>query len=567
MALATRVAPVWYNNIRGEEMKEINYEIPVLIEELKTANDKQRTVIINKLTEDYNNNLPQLWARAVNQDNPRGILSVLRDMLKKEKPRGIFKRMLGNSKEKLSAFLQDSDPKVRKNACGIIGELGDPDYLEALYRAYAAESQLFVRSSYVLAIGNCGDASDVEKLKEMLKSITLKEAAPEDNDSLMKDAKHINEEKLALAKVIAKLSPIDHHEFKGFETPVHMLLTAMNDQFETTLKDLAHKSIKGSLTNDGILICEKDLDKVYSCRTFYELLYPLEGCKRLQFDYMKIAAAIIKSNIFDFLNQCHVNDSNTPFTYRIALDTIEINSERSQFVKNLSMEIDELSKGRLQNSPSSYEVEIRVVEKKKSFNVFVKLLTYRDHRFDYREKVLPSSINPITAAIVMKAIDKWLKPKSKVIDPFCGTGTMLIERAKAKDCLSLTGIDIFKKAIEDAAINSNLADLNIKLIASDILEFSTYDQFDELITNMPFESKTGAHSFNKELYSGFVNRISKLLKADGMAFLYTVERNLLTDCLKNNKELLLVDEIKIESGGLMPHVFVLKNNIRNYNVP
>ena len=37
----------------------------------------------------------------------------------------------------------------------------------------------------------------------------------------------------------------------------------------------------------------------------------------------------------------------------------------------------------------------------------------------------------------MKSIEKWLKPNAKVIDPFCGTGTMLIERAKLKEVESL----------------------------------------------------------------------------------------------------------------------------------
>lgn len=547
-----------YPSIRGEEMKEINYDTPALIEKLKTADDKQRTAIINKLSLDYNNNLPQLWSRAVNKDNTRGILSVLRDILKKEKPRGIFKRIIGNSKGKLSAFLQDSDPKVRKNACGIIGELGDPDYLEALYDAYAVESQMFVRPSYILAIGNCCEASEVEKLKTLLDTLMQKEITCEKDGPRVEEAKHINEEKLALTKLIAKLSPAAPHEFKGFEAPVPMLLTAMNEQFQTTLKDLSEKSIKGSSTSDGILITEKDLDKVYSCRTFYELLFPLSNCKNLQFDYKKIAAAIIKSKVVDFLNQCHINDENSPFSYRIELNTMEQNSERSEFVKSLSREIDELSKGSLRNSPSSYEVELRIVEKKKLCSVFLKLFSFRDNRFDYREKVLPASINPITAAIVIKAIDKWLKPKAKVIDPFCGTGTMLIERAKAKDYLTLTGVDIFKTAIEAATINTNLANLNIDLIANNILDFSPKEQFDELITNMPFESKAGAHNFTKNLYSEFVNRISKLVRAGGMLFLYTVEKNLLSDCLKNNKQLQLIDEIKFESGGLTPHVFVLK---------
>jgi len=306
-----------------------------------------------------------------------------------------------------------------------------------------SEEKLFVRYSYVLAIGNCGTANDAEKLKNMFDAVVLNEKNSKENDSLVTTNKHINEEKLALTRAIDKLSPTTRHEFKGFESPVPMLLTVMNYQYQLTLKELDEKLIDGRLVDDGILIREKDLDKIYTCRTFYELLYPLAECEDLDFDYKVIADAIINANIVDFLNQCHNNDSNDPFGYRVEFKTMDSNRERSEFVKNLSRELDDLSSGNLRNSPSSYEVEIRIVERNNLCNVFVKLYSFVDNRFDYRKKDLATSINPVTAAIVIKSIEKWLNPNSKIIDPFCGASTMLIERAKLEQFESLTGVDIF----------------------------------------------------------------------------------------------------------------------------
>ena len=539
-------------------MEKVNNTISTLIENLKTSDDKQRSEIINNLSEDYNNAIPMLWIEAVNQDNPRAILSVIRDILKKEKPRGIFKRSIGNSKEKLSGFLQHSDAKTRKNVCGIIGELGDPTYLEALYSAYESEPQLFVKSSYVLAIGNCGDEEDAKRLQIILESLILKEKAESGESLQVSNIKHINEEKLALSKVIAKLSPPVKHEFKGFENPVPMILTSMNDQFYVTLMDLKQKSIEGAFVNEGILIKEKDVNKVYTCRTFYELLYPLDNCKNLQLDYKVIATAVLKADIVGFLNQCHVSASNTAFGYRIEFKSDDFNRERSDFVKNLSRELDEHSGGYLKNSPSSYEVEIRILEKNNLCAVYIKLYSFKDNRFAYREKILPTSINPVTSAIVMKAISKWLKPASKVIDPFCGTATMLIERAKSKEFGALTGVDIFRSGISAATINSSLANVDIELIAEDILEFSTLNPFDELITNMPFDNNPSNFNSNVNLYIGFVDKIPELIRSGGMVFLYTVEKKLLKETLVGNTYLELLDEIKIESGNLTPHVFVLR---------
>jgi 23S rRNA G2445 N2-methylase RlmL len=537
-------------------MIEINESVSALLESLKTSDDKQRSAIVNKLSLDYNNSIPMLWSKIITDEDPRGILSVMRDILKKEKPKGMFKRTIGNSKEKLSALLSHSDPKVRKNVCGVIGELGDPAYLESLYDAYNSEEKLFVRYSYVLAIGNCGSAIDAEKLQTMYENVLANERECNEDTSLVTTNKHINEEKLALTRAIDKLSPTVRHEFKGFDNPVPMILTVMNYQYQQTIRELEEKSIEGRLIDDGIIIHENDLDKIYECRTFYELLYPLDECKDLQFDYKVIAAAIMDANIVDFLNQCH--NSDAPFSYRVEFKTMDFNRDRSDFIKSLSRELDESSSGNLKNSPSSYEVEIRIVENNNLCNVYVKLYSYKDNRFSYRKNDIATSINPVTAAIVMKSIEKWLTPSANVIDPFCGTGTMLIERAKLQRFETLTGVDIFRTAISAATINSKLANVKIELFDEDILEFGTTDLFDELITNMPFDNKSTTHNKYAQLYSDFVNKISSLVKPGGMAFVYTIEKQLFREVLTENSELELLQEIKIESGRLTPHVFVLK---------
>lgn len=539
-------------------IKDTNYK--VLIENLKTSEDKERAKIINTLSKDYTLAIPLLWKEALGDENPRAILSAIRDIIKKEKPREMLKRNIGSSKEKLKILLQNPDAKTRKNTCGIISELADPAYLSALYTAYEREDQLFVKSSYILAIGNCGKASDGEKLEKILENVISKEKACTDESELIKNAKHINEEKLVLGRAIAKLSKSIKHKFKGFEEPVPMLVTAMNKEFRVTLNELKEKSIKGKLVDEGILIKEKDLDNIYSCRTFYELLYPLASLEKLEFNSDIIATAILKANIIDFLNKCHENTSTSDdyFPYRIEFKTESYNKERSDFLKSLSIKLDELSKGKLKNSPSSYEVEIRIVESNSLCNVFIKLYSFKDTRFDYREKTLASSINPVTAAIVVKSIEKWLNNDSKVLDPFCGTSTMLIERAKLKETSSLTGVDIFGAAIDGSKVNSRLANTKIKLINEDILSYKTFDVFDEIISNMPFEANVGSKNHTIDLYREFVDMIPKLVKPNGMVFLYTVEKNLLKQNLVGNNHLELVDEIKIESGGLTPHVFVLK---------
>ena len=75
---------------------------------------------------------------------------------------------------------------------------------------------------------------------------------------------------------------------------------------------------------------------------------------------------------------------------------------------------------------------------------------------------------------------------------------------------------------------------------------------------MPFDNKSTTHNKYADLYSEFVNKIPSLVKPGGMAFVYTIEKQLFREVLMDNEQLELLQEIKIESGRLTPHVFVLR---------
>jgi 23S rRNA G2445 N2-methylase RlmL len=135
---------------------------------------------------------------------------------------------------------------------------------------------------------------------------------------------------------------------------------------------------------------------------------------------------------------------------------------------------------------------------------------------------------------------------------------MLIERSKSGEIGALTGVDIYRTAISAATINSKLANVDIELIDEDILGFSTQDLFDEIITNMSFDNKSSTHNKYADLHNEFVNKISSLVIPGGMAFVYTIESQLFREALLDNEEFELLQEIKIESDRLTPHVFVLR---------
>ena len=95
--------------------------------------------------------------------------------------------------------------------------------------------------------------------------------------------------------------------------------------------------------------------------------------------------------------------------------------------------------------------------------------------------------------------------------------------ASQKKTQSLVGVDISTAAIKAACANRAASGLKMALIRSDILSYGAA-QYDEIISNMPFGIRVSGHSENVKLYRQFADKLIKLLKDDGIAFLYTQEK-------------------------------------------
>ena len=172
--------------------------------------------------------------------------------------------------------------------------------------------------------------------------------------------------------------------------------------------------------------------------------------------------------------------------------------------------------------------------------------------------MLPASIAPSTAAAVLRLASDELHSRARVLDPFCGTGTMLIERSKLSPCGALTGVDITPKAIDKAKVNAAAADVDIELICKDCIKFRASEPYDEVIANMPFGLRVGSHEINDRLYAQFLKKLPEWLKPGGIALLYTMEYTLLKRLIAEQNEMELLSRKRTEAGGLLPTVFLLR---------
>jgi len=155
---------------------------------------------------------------------------------------------------------------------------------------------------------------------------------------------------------------------------------------------------------------------------------------------------------------------------------------------------------------------------------------------EFRKEVIASSIAPVNAALTAELTRQWMKEGAQILDPFCGVGTMLIERNKAVPAGIMYGIDIYGEAVEKARSNGAYAGCRINYINKDFMEFEHGYLFDEVITNLPQVTAQKSKQEIGVLYSEFLNKISKHLKNDAVLILYVQEALLWKDALRKNGE-------------------------------
>ncbi|MEG0310170.1 MAG: methyltransferase domain-containing protein [Eubacterium sp.] len=468
------------------------------------------------------------WEAIKQGQNVRQNLSILRLALRDEINAPVVKNTLFGESEKLIGLLAHDDPKTRKNTALLLGALGQPEFLAPLYDTYIKEEKLFVKSAYLTAMKNFDYSPYTTALKTRLTELTKQKTEPENE-------KHITEEIRELSALVIEAEGVWRHQFESFDAPYTLILTTNRNYPEMTKEALkkADASAKLSVFNAGVMAQVNHLRWVQSIRTYQEILFVVGGMQTCTMDVEQAAETIVHSQLLPFLKKAHQGEA--PFYFRVELRSGMPLDKRSAFVKKLSTLIEKKSGRKFINTTSHYEFEIRLIETRDGkCNGLIKCHTLRDNRFAYREGVIPQSIKPVNAAVVVELAKAYLKKDAQIIDPFCGVGTMLIERQKAVAAKTAYGIDVMAETIEKARANTALADQTIHYINRDFFDFKHDYLFDEVITDMPFELGQKSEESIYALYLDFFAMVGRLLKPDAKMILYTHNKNYIQEMAEEN---------------------------------
>ena len=470
------------------------------------------------------------------QQNIRTNLSTLRQLVKDEIVKAQLLSEVAENESLFLSFLKHEDAKTRKNAALLFGDLAYQNAADALYQAYEEETTLFVRASYLQALAELDAADKLESLKQCLDKLVSEEPLPENK-------KHVEEEIRALRRMIIRHEGISRHTAELTGKKVTALLHTNRSQRETIRRTITCGV--ATLHPLGILVETEELAKLMELRTYRELVFPLDIEGFLPAEPIAGAKAVWNSNIMEILKGLHKEDGS--FYFRIECKSAMTLEERSNYTRKFAAELENLSKGELINSTSDYEVELRLIANKEGcFFPCLQLSTIHSNRFAYRKNAIAASIHPSTAALIMEIAEPYLKENAQIMDPFCGVGTMLIERDRKVPAREMYGTDIFGEAIAFARENTLLAKKQINYIHRDFMDFKHEYLFDEIVTNMPLRGKKTKQEMD-DFYRDFFEKAKEILAKEAILVLYTNELGFVKKQLRLQKEYSLLQETCLQA--------------------
>ena len=524
-----------------KKVKLSQEEIGQAILLLSTEDVKQRFHIGNVILQQGLKSLPKLTL-AMDLDKPeirRTVVYILGKLSKQLI--AIGQPVPQEAMDALYRGLLDEDPKVRRNSAVALGDLKISVSAGNVIHALSRETTPWVRTSMILALGSIGGDETVAYLSSYQADNTPERIALEkalDRSASIKS-------NWRFIKKLTNAIPMELWTAEGMERVVA----------EGVKKELS--LAVGQVTPGRVCISTADAYGLFALRTFTELLIPLAKAQLNSPDEIKavVAENLRQENILEKILALHEDDQQV-MRYRLE---IKGKGLRHNIRRTIIREIAEAITAACPvfvNSPSHYDLEIRILLEEKTAEFLLKPFTIPDNRFSYRIKDVPASINPAVAAGVIRLAPR-LFPQGRVLDPFCGSGTMLIERGFAVGHKELVGVDISPAAIEAAKQNVCTAGFsNMTLINDDMRNISRKEKFHEIITNMPFGIRTSNHETNVKLYREFFDLIPHILAEHGLVILYTQEVSLTTNLFRKSKHLKLSSAHRVTAGGLRPAIFI-----------
>ncbi|HLK88158.1 MAG TPA: methyltransferase domain-containing protein [Candidatus Binataceae bacterium] len=154
-----------------------------------------------------------------------------------------------------------------------------------------------------------------------------------------------------------------------------------------------------------------------------------------------------------------------------------------------------------------------------------------DERLRHRESKVahrPGSLRPSVAAALC-----WLTQPAAhdcLVDPMCGAGTILLERAHMGRYAMIAGFDRDPDAIAAARENIGPRYRPVGIARGDAIRLPLRDgAASHLVTNLPWGTQYGSHGENRRLYPRLLAEFARVVRPGGRIVMLTAERALMRE--------------------------------------
>jgi SAM-dependent methyltransferase len=175
---------------------------------------------------------------------------------------------------------------------------------------------------------------------------------------------------------------------------------------------------------------------------------------------------------------------------------------------------------------------------------------------DYKVAHIPGSLRPAVAAALGLLFDP--QADDVVLDPFCGAGTVLIERAHLGRYTKLIGGDLDDQALDAARANIGPRYQPLELHRWDAVAIPLPDHsVNCILTNLPWGVKHGTHAENRRLYPRLFTEFARLVRPDGKIVMLTGETRLMSE-LRRGAPLRIERMIRVSILGATAAIYVCR---------
>ena len=179
-----------------------------------------------------------------------------------------------------------------------------------------------------------------------------------------------------------------------------------------------------------------------------------------------------------------------------------------------------------------------------------------ERRRPYRVALMARSLNPAMGRAL--AMASRARAGQSFCDPFCGSGTVLAERALLGPC-HLVGVDGDPRALDAAGrtlsgfVAQGMATADLRAGDARRLDGLETGSVDAVATNPPFGHRLGEVTNNAQLYPAAFRAAARILRPRGRLVVLTADRRHLRQALAAcGRALRLRSEVRVWLGGLEP---------------